>query len=171
MPLAMVLAAEDLPKHQGTARSMGDSMRRLLSSLILLQVVSPAPAGAAEPLAFHLTFTDKLAKAPFTGRVFVMLSAAEIKELPQKPKWFNTEPFFARDVKDWRPGEPLVIDESSLSFPTPLSKIKAGGYSMQAIMDFDLGSAACTAAPGNGYSKPLRMEIDPAKTGPVKLVV
>lgn len=150
-------------------------MRRyVLLALLLVPIISKAQSRAtqesAKPLEFHVTFADKLAKS-FTGRVFVMLSAAEIKDLPQKPKWFNTEPFFARDVKDWKPGEPLVVGESALSFPEPLAKVKPGTYSIQAVMDFDLGSAACTAAPGNGYSKPLRMAIDPAKTGPVKLVV
>ncbi len=123
------------------------------------------------PVEFHLTFAEKVSKIPFTGRVFVMLSKAEIKELPQRPKWFDTEPLLARDVRYWKPGAPLTIGEPALSFPLPLSKIRPGTYSIQAIMDFDQGYPSCTAAPGNGYSKPLRMEIDPAKTGPVKLVI
>jgi len=146
------------------------SCRVSLVLVFLLPVVASAQENAT-PLEFQLAFSDKVAKVPFTGRVFVMLSAAEIKDLPQKPKWFNNEPLFARDVKDWIPGQPLVIGNASLSFPMPLSKVKPGTYSIQAIMDFDLGSANCTAGPGNAYSKPVRLKIDPAKTGPIKLVI
>jgi hypothetical protein len=36
-------------------------------------------------------------------------------------------------------------------------------------MDFDQGARSFSAADGNGYSKPIRLELDPRTSGPVKL--
>lgn len=142
-----------------------------LGNVLVGQEKKTDPPSSPRPLEFHLSFSNKVSKIPFSGRVFVMLSRTEIKDLPHKPKWIDTEPFFARDVKYWKPGTPLAIAEPALSFPVPVSKVKPGTYSIQAVMDFDQGYASCTAAPGNGYSKPVRMEIDPARTGPVMLLI
>ena len=45
---------------------------------------------------------------PFTGRVLVMLTQGG-GEPRRGPDWFNPQPFFAVDVKDWKPGE--ILDE------------------------------------------------------------
>src|SRR5262249_8598180 len=59
----------------------------------------------------------------------------------------------------------------ALSFPEPLAKLPKETYSIQAVMDFDQGSQNAVNAPGNAYSKPIRLEIDPATTGVVPLTI
>jgi hypothetical protein len=120
-------------------------------------------------LEFHVTFDQAVVKTPFTGRVYVLLSRQPTTVLPRGPNWFKPEPFFALDVKTWRPEETCVVGAEALGFPLPLPKLAAGTYSVQAAMDFDRGGQSFSAADGNGYSKSIRLDLDPATSGPVTL--
>jgi pimeloyl-ACP methyl ester carboxylesterase len=137
----------------------------------LLLIVAPAGRAAGKPLEFHVTFDKAVSAKPFTGRVYVMLTKAEKNEPRFGPSWFHPEPIFARDVKDWRPGEELVIDGTALAFPDPLSKLPKAAWSAQAVMDFDRGERNFSTAPGNGYSKVVRKDLDPVATGPIALAI
>jgi hypothetical protein len=140
---------------------------RLASSLLLL---TPATVAAqSRPLEFRLTFDRSVSAQPFTGRVYVMLFKQDAKELRSGPNWFATDPFFAKDVKDWQPGQPLVLDAKALSFPVTMDKVPKVIYSIQAVMDFDRGERSFSTAEGNGYSRTLRRELDGAASGPVEL--
>ena len=146
----------------------------LLSFIILAAVPAVAPAdGAApaRPLEFRVAFDPAVSAEPFSGRVYVLLSAREPKELPAGPNWFRPEPFFAVDVKDWRPGAPLAVGAGALAFPAPLSRLQPGTYYVQAVMDFDRGARSFSAAEGNGYGRPVRADLDPAAGGAVALTV
>ena len=73
--------------------------------LLAASLGGPASAAEAGPLEFHVVFDRAVSTEPFTGRVYVLLSQSEHEEPPAGPNWFNPEPFFAVDVKDWKPGE------------------------------------------------------------------
>ncbi len=142
---------------------------RWLAVVLLVLAARPARTAESRPLAFHLTFDKAVSAEPFTGRVYVMLSKNEPKPLPARVNWFRPEPVFARDIKDWRPGQPLVLGADALGFPHPLSKLPKGTWFVQAIMDFDRGHLSFSAAAGNGFSRPQRCELDPASSGPIAL--
>jgi hypothetical protein len=125
----------------------------------------------SQPLEFHLTFEKNVSEKPFTGRVYVMLSKEPATSLRSGPSWFRPEPFFALDVKDWKPGEPLVLGKNALGYPATLDKLATGTWCIQAVMDFDRGNISFSTAPGNGYSEPLRRELNAAESGPVKLTL
>jgi hypothetical protein len=125
----------------------------------------------AAPLEFHLTFAPTVSSEPFAGRVYVMVSRQPIREMRGAPSWFNPDPLFAKDVQGWRADQPLVIGADSLAHPTPLAKMPPGPYYLQAVMDFDRGYISFATAPGNGYSKPIHKELDPAQSGIVQLRV
>src|SRR5712691_10817642 len=91
--------------------------------ILILGGVSPAQEAANKPLEFHITFDPLISSAPFTGRVLVMVSKQVIKDAPSKPKWFNPDPIFALDVKDWKPGTKITLGDNALGFPEPLSKL------------------------------------------------
>ncbi len=59
----------------------------------------------------------------------------------------------------------------ALGFPMPLSNLPAGPYYVQAVMDFDRGGRSFGAAEGNGYSRPVRADLDPAAGGSVALTI
>ncbi len=136
----------------------------------LLLLLTPVSAEAqARPLEFHLTFDSNVSARPFTGRVYVLLSKQDVKELRSGPDWFHPDPFFAKDVKDWRPGQPLVLDSKALGFPVTVDKVPKATYSIQAVMDFDYGERSFSTAAGNGYSRTLRRELDGTSSGLVEL--
>jgi S-formylglutathione hydrolase FrmB len=140
-----------------------------LALALCLLIVGNIWAADDRPLEFQVTFDKAVSPAPFTGRVYVMLSKQRLNQPPSGPNWFQPEPFFAVDVKDWKPGEAALFAEDALGYPTPLSKLAAGTYWALAVMDFDRGSRSFGAAEGNGYSKAMRLELDPKKSGPVQL--
>jgi hypothetical protein len=139
--------------------------------LVLLGLALCAPAASGAPLEFRVTFDRSVCATPFTGRVYVLLTKADVKALPAGANWFRPEPLFARDVKDWRPGEPLVLGADTLGHPYPLAKLPKGPWTAFAVMDFDRGDLHFSTADGNAHSKPLRREFDPAATGPVSLKI
>jgi hypothetical protein len=145
-------------------------LRRWSGILLLAVLVSPARAAEPRPLEFHLTYAPGVATGPFTGRVYVLLSQSTA-EPRFGPGWFNTPPFFARDVKDWKPGETLVVAADALGYPDLLNKLPRETYSIQAVMDLDRGQRNSVNAEGNGHSKVIRRELDPAASGPVPLVI
>src|SRR5947209_19892815 len=102
---------------------------------LTLAVSVPAARVEARPLEFHVTFGRAVSPLPFTGRLYVMLSAQKGSQPRFGPNWFRPEPFFALHVKDWKPGTPAVVDSTALGYPAPLDKLKKGSYSVQAVMD------------------------------------
>ncbi len=138
----------------------------------LLLLLAPNGADAQQrPLEFHLTFERGVSAQPFTGRVYVMLFRQDVKELRPGPDWFRPEPFFAKDVKDWRPGQTIVLGGDALAFPAAMAKVPKATYSIQAVMDFDRGGRSFSTADGNGHSATVRRELDGAGSGPVALKI
>lgn len=137
---------------------------------VLLMSGAAVPAIGQQPFAIHLTFDKAAYSEPFTGRVYVMLFNKERQQLASGPSWFGTEPFFAKDVKNWKPVETLVFNDEVLSYPAPLSKLKAGDYALQAVMDFDRGMSF-SATSGNIYGTTKLQKLDPAQTGPVAVTL
>lgn len=138
-----------------------------LALCTLAVLVGPA-AFAAEPAGFRLTFDKAALDTPFTGRVFVMLLPRQPAPLPSSLSWDNPQPTFAKDVKDWKPGEPLAIGAEPIAI-TPLANLKKGKYYIQAVMDRDLGGISFAASPGNVYSKAIQMDFDPKAEKPIEL--
>jgi hypothetical protein len=127
-------------------------------------------AAAPRPASFQFSFTRNVTETPFTGRVFLVASRQPLKDAPHRQNWFKPEPFFAQDVKNWRPGETLSF-QPRYHFPDALANLTAGKYYLQAIMDRDQGGPNALAAPGNGFSKPLVLELDVRQAGPIALAI
>src|SRR5581483_9497997 len=128
-------------------------------------------AAEPRPLEFHITFDASVSPLPFTGRVYVMLSKRPIEGVHAGINWFQPEPLFAQDVKNWKPGEPTVLGADALGHPCSLSKLPKGTYWVQAVMDFDRGGKDFSSAEGNGYSKAVNFELDVTSSGPINLVI
>jgi hypothetical protein len=148
---------------------------RHLRFATLLLLASPLyPTGLllaqdkVKPVEFQLSYSPKLQAEPFSGRVFVVLSRQALKDGPARINWFKPEPFYAMEVRDWVPGSTMMF-EPRFACPEPLSKLPAGKYFVQAIMDRDQGGQSPLSAAGNLYSKPVALEYDPVKCVPVKL--
>ncbi|MGH9336649.1 MAG: hypothetical protein ACRD21_23155, partial [Vicinamibacteria bacterium] len=101
----------------------------------------------------------------------------------------KTEVVFGIDVEGLEPGEAAIFDESALGFPIhSIREIPKGSYRVQALLHLyetfhrkdghvvklpmDRGEGQqWNRAPGNLYSEPLEMDIDPAKGGTLRLVM
>jgi S-formylglutathione hydrolase FrmB len=143
-------------------------MRHPLAALALLALAPHAAAVEPKPLEFKLTFDKSALDAPFTGRVYVTFRTNGASP-PTGLNWFKPEPGLVKDVKDWKPSEPLVLDAKAVAHPAPLADLKAGKYYVSAVMDRDLGGIDFLASPGNIYSKPVQLELDPKTSGTVEL--
>src|SRR5262245_12859877 len=155
------------PLTNTTAKSR--IMYRLIATFAFLAVLAPqSPAADPKPLEFRLTFDKSALETPFSGRVFVMFRTNSASP-PSGMNWFRPEPGLAKDVKGWKPGEPLTIDAKDISYPKPLAELKPGKYYVSAVIDRDLGGIDFSASPGNVYSKAVQLELDPATTGTVEL--
>src|SRR5262245_30104440 len=87
-------------------------MPRTVFALALLAFASHVTASEPKPLEFKLTFDKAALDRPFTGRVFVVVRMTDAP--PSGLNWFQPEPGLAKDVTDWKPGEPLVLDARSM---------------------------------------------------------
>jgi S-formylglutathione hydrolase FrmB len=140
------------------------------SLLVCCLLVTPIRAAGTKALEFHLTFDKTVTPEPFTGRVYVMVSQTRSStEPPLHLNWFDPEPLFAVDVKDWKPGDTRILGAAAIHHKIALDKLPKGQYWVQAIIDVDQGGHSFAKASGNGYSKPVKLALDPAATGPVKI--
>jgi S-formylglutathione hydrolase FrmB len=75
------------------------------------------------------------------------------------------------DVKDWKPGEKIVLDNSSLGYPVELDRILPELYAFQAVMDINNTHRSFSVAPGNGYSQKTIHEIQEGETHIIELTI
>jgi pimeloyl-ACP methyl ester carboxylesterase len=141
-----------------------------MSPLLCLFLVGLQPPAESPPLAVQLSFSKKVAAEPFTGRVFLIASRSPISGVPPRQAWFKPFPFFAQDVRDWRPDEPLKFQPQH-AFPIAFDKLPAEKFYLQAVMDRDHGSQNCLTAPGNLYSKSVMLDPKMPTTGPLTFVL
>jgi hypothetical protein len=90
----------------------------------------------------------------YTGRVCIFFSKRG-GEPRHGPSWFRPEPFIAKDVTNWKPGESLEFargDKAILSFPTALGAADLAGRHAQAVVRFNPFEREVGDGPGNGYS-------------------
>jgi hypothetical protein len=141
----------------------------VLGAALLLAGVSAAHADA--PLEFHLRFDPAASKEPFTGRVYVILSKKPVATLPSGPNWFHPEPFFAVDVKNWKPGEVQKVTAHCLGFPARLDQLPSGKYWAFAVMDWNRGGRSFITSEGNIHSKPAQLELSARRSGAIPLLL
>ena len=170
-------------------------MRKVLLSLVSLSLLLPFlgcdPPGATHDgpaadsrgfsrlgrpststgLRFEVTLAPRLANAPRDGRLLVVLSKSERPEprLTIGNTGMKTPPVLGTDVNGLAPGMVSVVDDKAEIFPIEhLSQLPRGEYYVQALLDssYELN---LRNAPGNLFSKPEKVSIDPAHAETVKL--
>ncbi len=130
---------------------------------------APAMSRPAAPLTFTVKYDASICDN-FTGRVYVMFGAGP-GEPRRGPSWEAPQPFFARDVRDWKPGESLVFDDQAIAYPAPLNKVPSRNWGVQAVMRRNLDSPTIGEGAGDGFSTTLRQELDGASSGNVDLLI
>jgi len=145
----------------------------------------------ANRFSFSVTYAaDKAASQPFDGRLLVMLATNDKSEPRfQIEDGLNTQLAFGINVEGWKAGEIRILDSTAFGYPyTKLSDIPPGEYYVQALLHkyetftradghtvklpMDRGEGQqWNLAPGNLYSKPVKLRIDPASPQQIELVM
>lgn len=128
--------------------------------------------------------------AGLDGRLLVVFSA-DSSAAPRFQVGYgaNAQPAFAVDVTDWKPGETRTIDAAAFGFPlASLGALPRGSYRVQAILNryetFRRGDGKVVslppdqgegqrwnAKPGNLFSVPQTVAVDPARGEALRLVI
>src|SRR5262249_10298240 len=105
------------------------------------------------------------------GRLLLVLGGGDDEEPRHRigETGMKAPPLLGVDVTELAPGSKIVVDQKAAIFPlSHLSKLPPGEYRAQAVFhtnrDLNLHDA-----PGNLYSDPVRVTLDPAKGGTFKL--
>jgi hypothetical protein len=149
----------------------------LLLSAILSQTATVRPSGQR----FEVAFPKEMSAAPLDGHVLLLISNNDTKEPHFQISFMTAESqqVFGVDVDALAPGAPAVVDSATLGYPAEsLNDVPAGDYWVQAVLNiyetFQLGNGRTlklppdkgegqhwAVKPGNLYSKPLKMHLDP----------
>ena len=130
-----------------------------------------APALAAGPAAFTVTYDAAATPGPITARVYVMLGPAQGAEPRFGPNWFRPQPFFAVDAKDWKAGEPLKVGADAVGYPGPIAALEPGEYRAQAVARLNLDTHKIGDGAGNVYGPPLTFKVGDQAPADVALTI
>jgi hypothetical protein len=133
-------------------------------------------AGTNEPLRFVVRFPPQVHSNAVDGRVILFLSREPSGE-PRFASAFSRvpQPFFAVLATNWQPGSALVFWPSNfnapdaLAFPEPMSRLEAGTYRAQVLVDVEHRSSDFNESAGNLYSRPLSCQLRGARGGAIGL--
>jgi len=147
-------------------------------------------AADAAPLRFLISFPAARSAQPIDGRVLLFISdegKTEPKSQSDQYRANSTRPIFGVDVDGLAAGADVVIDASVRGWPAlSVKDIPAGEYYVQALvnryetfkrsdghtikMPMDQGEGQkWDSKPGNFYSKPVKMRVDPARGGDIHI--
>jgi hypothetical protein len=141
------------------------------------------PGGS--PLTFAVSFPTELSQAALDGRIILLISNNDEQEprfqFPVYQAGPDMQQAFGINVDGLEPGEDAVIDRTVFGFPREsIDDIPPGEYWIQAVLHkyetfnradghtvklpMDRGEGLdWTSAPGNLYSTPAQIRIDPAR--------
>jgi hypothetical protein len=164
-------------------------MLRLALAALLALFTWPPPQAADSTLRFEIAFAPSARAEPVTGRVYVAISRENNTERPPIREVGETgAPLFSRNVDALRPGATATIDQSDPGHPiASLRDLPAGEYWVQAFVNVYTRFARSDGktvwlhmdqwegqqwnrSPGNLYSTPVKMRVDPKRGETIKLV-
>jgi hypothetical protein len=168
------------------------SIRALTGAVLLATGLAFAGTAAAAP-AFSVTLPAGFKGGPQEGRLLVML--APVEQSPDKePRALvaydgDAIPFYGLDVQGWQPGTARTVDQKAFGFPVmSLRDLPAGSYRVQALLNryetFRMGDGRVLklapdrgegqqwrSKPGNLYSKPFTVKLNPQMGGSIALTL
>jgi len=161
--------------------------------LFFLFFFAPAAlAQAPQPgLRFEISFPKAASATPLDGHVLLLVSTRDQDEprFQIQEEFAESQQAFGVDVDGLAPGTPAVIDATSFGYPSPsLAHIPAGDYYVQGLINiydtFHLANGHTVklppdqgegqhwqTKPGNLYSKPVKMRIDPKSDQVIRIAL
>jgi hypothetical protein len=165
-------------------------MFRITFLLALCFAPTLAQSNNSAKLKFAISFTEQHSKTPLDGRMLLLIST----DGSQEPRFqindgLKTQQVFGINVDGLKPNQKAVIDANVFGYPRQsLRDIPAGTYYVQALLHryetfqrkdghtvklpMDRGEGQqWNRAPGNLYSTPQKLTIDPRKGGTINLTL
>jgi len=155
-----------------------------------LAACAPASDEGTTDLAFSVTLGEGLSAEPLDGRLLVLIAADDEGEPRfQVSDNVSTAQVFGIDVDGWATGEARTVGGGVFGYPIPdLSEMPAGSYRVQAFLNRyetftrsdghvvklppDRGEGQQWARkPGNLYSMPAELRVDPTAGGSLELTL
>lgn len=169
--------------------------RNFLFMLLVLMLILMTPgcnrnaAGLKQAnLKFAISFPAEMSKTPLDGRLLLLISTNNEREprfqISDSPA---TQQVFGLDVEGLAPGAAAIIDRAAFGYPRrSLTDIEPGEYWVQALLNIyqtyhladgrtlklppDRGEGQqWNRKPGNLYSQPVKISIDPSKNETIKI--
>lgn len=156
-------------------------LQNLILVILAFAMVQCSPSNQKSKLKFAISFTEEMSDQAQDGRLLIMLANNDAREPRfQINEGVKAQLVFGVDVEGMKPGDEIVIDESAFGFPIKsMADIPAGTYYAQALINryetFNLKTGHIVKLPpdrgegqqwnrkpGNFYSTPMKVEIDPA---------
>lgn len=156
--------------------------------LLLTGIKCSGPGEQSSPLTFSISFTDSLSDQAQDGRLLLLLANNDKSEPRfQINDGLKAQLIFGIDVEGMKPGQEIVIDANAFGFPIrSIKNIPAGEYYVQALINryetFQLKTGHTVKLPpdqgegqqwnrkpGNFYSKPVKVSIDPVRKEVIRI--
>jgi hypothetical protein len=167
--------------------------RKLISCLAALTTVSlacGAPEPSTAPLEFAISFDESVAPDALDGRILLILGTRDTPEPRfQVNAGLNAAQVFGIDIDGLAPGADAVVGADVFGFPhESLADLPAGEYYVQAVLHIyetfhlkngktvklpmDRGEGQhWNRAPGNLYSTPQLLRVDPAEANRISIAL
>jgi hypothetical protein len=161
-----------------------------VAMLALLATQCAAPAESKKGISFSISFTKEVSASAQDGRLILMLATNDKSEPRNQINWgINAQLAFGTDVDGMRPDQEIIVDETAFGFPVKnIKDVPPGEYFVQALINryetFNLKGGKTVKLPpdqgegqhwnikpGNLYSRPFKVKIDPASTESIKIVM
>ncbi len=161
----------------------------LLPVIFLFSQCSVSPSSKSG-LKFSLSFTKEMSDQAQDGHIILMLATNDKKEPRNQINFgLNTQLAFGVDVDGMKPGQEIIVNDSTFGFPIrSIKNIPPGDYYVQALINryetFNLKNGKTVklppdqgegqhwnTKPGNFYSRPFKINIDPINGEVVKVVM
>ncbi len=162
-----------------------------MAALALAGLAALAPRAETPNVRFSVTYGAGASAATLDGRLLLLISndPSEEPRLQINGNALKSQQVFGLDVEGWRAGQPAVFEGDVLGFPArSLTDLPAGKYRVQALLHryetfrradghvvqlpMDRGEGQqWSRAPGNLYSTPQEIAIDPAKAETIAIVL
>lgn len=165
-------------------------MKRLFPLLLLLLILATNLFAQSSKLKVAVSFTSQQSATPIDGRLLLLISTDPSEEPRfQINDGLKTQQVFGLNVDGLQPGQKASFDGKAFGYPRQsLSEIPAGTYYVQALLHkyetfkrqdghtvklpMDRGEGQqWNRAPGNLYSTPQKLTIDPKKNQTINLTL
>ena len=144
-----------------------------MCKFIVAALLSAAATFAAPgPLRFKITLAPEAASTIQSGRIIVLMSDRPEKQQRLAAGFSPTGNWLAAmEVDALRAGQSVLFNPDLQAYPVPLSQAPKGKLQFMAVLDPDHSYARNRQDEGDVYSEVVQLEIDPASTEPIELIL